>query len=107
MSVRESCVTSFEVLCGLTDAGVFDLTCTESVDLNVQTQKTKQNAPFRGGGLICYCHCVTESLLFWEKEISQTHKQHVGVFCLQNRCGSKGYTIYLEIKINECTVDTT
>lgn len=80
MSVRGSCVTSFEVLCGLTDAGVFNLTCMESVNLNVQTQKTK-----RGRGLICYCHCVIESLLFWEKEIlSQTHKQHGGVFCLQN-----------------------
>lgn len=43
MSVRESCMTSFEVLGGLTDAGVFNLTCTESVNLNVQTRKTKQN----------------------------------------------------------------
>lgn len=105
MSVRKSCVTSFEVLCGLTDAGVFNLVCIESVDLNVQTQKTKQNKTHHseGGGLICCCHCVTETLLFWEKEIlSQTHKQHGGVFC----CGFKGYTIYLEMKINECTLDT-
>lgn len=110
MSARESCVTSFEVLCGLTDAGVFILTCIENVGLNVRIQKNKAKTKrtIRGGGLICYRHCITESLLSWEKEIlPQTHKQHGGVFCLQNRCGFKGYTIYLEMKINEYTLNTT
>lgn len=110
MSVRESCVTSFKVLCGLTGAGVLNLTCIESVDLNVQTQKAKQNKTHHSEGEDWFV-IVTALLKVYfsgKKEIlSQTHKQHVGVFCLQNRCGFKGYTIYLEIKINEYAVDTT